>query len=411
MNSNLFSRHEASSTDAQPLSVSELTGRIKESLEQSFGSVAVIGEISNFKIHSASGHVYFSLKDEGATISAVMWRSRASSVYFSPQDGMKVIAKGRITVYPPRGNYQIDVISLRPAGIGELQLAFEKLKLKLQQEGLFDLPRKRSLPAYPDRIGIVTSETGAALQDIISIIRRRYPPVELILAPVRVQGSGAAAEIAGAIELMNRYNKPDVLIVGRGGGSLEDLWAFNEEVVARAIYKSKIPVVSAVGHETDFCIADFVADLRAPTPSAAAEIVVPDKRELLEIIREFGYNLSLAVSDLIQYRKDQIINALNTYAFNRPYDLLRSYSQRVDDIDRQLKATMIHRMALTTSLTRSLHARLSSLDPERVIDRGYAIVYHNDRIVESALIASKLRGGSIRFKDGSVPFVVDGDRK
>ncbi|MEK7671074.1 MAG: exodeoxyribonuclease VII large subunit, partial [Bacteroidota bacterium] len=236
------------------LTVTELTKRIKQTLETGFSSVTIEGEISNFKFHS-SGHMYFALKDSGATISAVIWRSRVPFLSFTPEDGMKVVATGRITVYEVRGNYQIDITSMRPLGVGELQVAFEKLKRKLAAESLFDEEHKKPLPEFPERIGIVTSETGAALQDMLHILRRRFPAVEVILYPVRVQGAGAGNEIAQAIADFNRFGEVDVLIVGRGGGSLEDLWAFNEEVVARAIYKSKIPIISAVGHEIDFTIA------------------------------------------------------------------------------------------------------------------------------------------------------------
>jgi exodeoxyribonuclease VII large subunit len=404
MNPDLFS-----TTDYQPITVTELTGRIKETLESKYSSVTVIGEISNFKIHSPSRHAYFSLKDEGAAISAVMWRSNIASVYFSPQDGMKVIARGRITVYPPRGNYQIDVQELIPAGVGELQIAFEKLKRKLREEGLFDPTHKKPIPTFPRRIGIVTSETGAAFRDIVSIIRRRYRPVELILASVRVQGSGAAEEIAQAITDFNRYGEIDVMIVGRGGGSIEDLWAFNEEIVARAIFNSGIPVISAVGHEVDFSIADFVADLRAPTPSAAAEMVVPDGSKLLEIIHEFDYNLGQVVFKMIKDYKDSIQNSINTYSFNRPYDLLRSHSQFVDELDRRLKSAMAHRYAITRTTTGSLSLRIQALNPDRVLERGYAIIYNDGSIIESQEEARRYRQGTIRFKDGRVPFTVDNE--
>src|SRR5450830_1303089 len=255
------------------LSVTEITHRIKGVLEMGFSEVWVQGEISNCKNHS-SGHLYFTLKDGSASLSAVMWRSRVAQLLFRPNDGMKVIVWGNITVYEPRGNYQIDCLQIQPVGIGELQLAFDRLKQKLSAEGLFDEAHKKPLPEYPEKIGIVTSPTGAAIQDMLNILARRFPALEVIVAPVKVQGIGAAEEIAEAIQDLNSLSDIDVIIVGRGGGSLEDLWAFNEEVVARAIYSSRIPIVSAVGHEIDFSISDFVADLRAPTPSAAAELVV-----------------------------------------------------------------------------------------------------------------------------------------
>jgi exodeoxyribonuclease VII large subunit len=396
----------SSTEPRQPLTVSQLTDRIKATLESAFDNVLVTGEISNFKRHAASGHAYFSLKDDAATLSAVMWRSRVGQLFFSPQDGMKVIARGKITVYPPRGNYQIDVVSLQPAGVGELQVAFEKLKQKLHGEGLFDSAHKKPLPKFPSRIGIVTSETGAALRDMVTVIRRRFPSVELILYPARVQGSGAAEEIAQALRDLNRYGDVDVIITGRGGGSLEDLWPFNEEIVARAIFDSVIPVVSAVGHEIDYTIADLVADLRAPTPSAAAEIVVPDSREIVEIINDFAYTMDCHVSDLIREKREKIRQLLRTYSFNRPYDLLRSFSQRVDELDRQLKSSMVHRFDITRTQAISLHKRLESLNPAHVLNRGYAIVYDGEKILQSKRETMERGKGDIRFKDGRVGFTV-----
>lgn len=394
------------STDPQPLTVSQLTGHIKATLESAFESVLVTGEVSNFKKHIPSGHAYFSLKDESATMSAVMWRSRVNQLFFTPEDGMKVIARGRITVYPPRGNYQIDVASLQPAGMGELQVAFEKLKQKLFEEGLFDEIHKKPLPKFPSRIGLVTSGTGAAIRDIVTVIQRRFPSVELILYPVRVQGSGAAAEIAQAIRDLNRYGELDVIITGRGGGSLEDLWAFNEEIVARAIFDSEIPIVSAVGHEVDYSIADLAADLRAPTPSAAAEITVPDRREMLEIINDFAYTLGRLVFDLMREKRETIRQLLKTYSFNKPYDLMRSFSQRVDELDRQLNSTMTHRVDITNAHVTSLHRRLESLNPDRVLHRGYAMVYDGEKILQSKSETVRHGKGDIRFKDGRVGFTV-----
>ncbi|HDL78351.1 MAG TPA: exodeoxyribonuclease VII large subunit, partial [Bacteroidetes bacterium] len=264
--------------------ISEITRKIKRLLENAIPSIWLEGEISNFKRHS-SGHIYFVLKDENSQISCVMWRGRNNGLYFTPQDGMKIQARGNVTVYEKRGNYQFEVLQMQPAGLGELQMALEQLKQSLKAEGLFDEQHKKKIPQYPEKIGIVTSPTGAAIRDLVSVVQRRFPSVQLILNPVRVQGAEAAGEIARAIDEFNAYGDVDVLIVGRGGGSLEDLWAFNEEVVARAIFRSKIPVISAVGHEIDFGISDFVADLRAPTPSAAAELVVRNREELLHTIQ------------------------------------------------------------------------------------------------------------------------------
>ena len=388
-------------TERKVLTVTEFTRRIKQMLETGFSSVSLVGEISNFKFHS-SGHMYFSLKDAGATLSAVMWRSRVPNLAFTPQDGMKVNVTGRITVYEVRGNYQMDVASMRPVGVGELQIAFEALKRKLAAEGLFDEEHKKPLPHYPERIGIVTSETGAALQDICNVLRRRFPAVELILLPVSVQGIGAGKKIAQAIFDFNEYGKVDVLIVGRGGGSLEDLWAFNEEVVARAIHRSAIPIISAVGHEIDFTIADFVADLRAPTPSAAAELVVPDRLVLLETVRNNWYFIQENVRDVLGYRKEQIRNLLQSYSFNKPIDLLRQYSQRVDELERNLTAAMVHNLSMLKANSESLRHQLIALDPTLVLRRGYTIVRKDGKVIGSSKLLKQEDAIDITFQDGTL---------
>ncbi len=387
--------------EKQILTVSEITRQIKFSLEQSFPKIWIQGEISNFKRHT-SGHIYFTLKDEGAQISATLWRSRVANLLFDPQDGMKVIARGAITVYPPRGNYQLDVEQLQPLGVGELQLAFERLKKKLSEEGLFDEGHKKPIPEYPERIGIITSETGAALQDIRSVLSRRFPSLEVVLAPVRVQGAGAAEEIASAISEMNRYGGVDVMIVGRGGGSLEDLWAFNEEIVARAIYDSKIPVVSAVGHEIDFSIADFVADLRAPTPSAAAEMVVRDRSELIDIIANICYTMQGNVDDRVSLLRDRVQNLVASYSFNRPKDLLRESAQRVDELERSLSRTFSHLYQLTNQRYATIRHSLESLSPKKVLKRGYTIIRKDGRLVASAKVLHEGDRAVIQFHDGDV---------
>ena len=389
-----------------PLTVSDLTRKIKQILESGFPGVTVQGEISNFKRHS-SGHLYFTLKDAGAQLPCVLWRSRAAALPFAPEDGMIALATGRITVYEVRGNYQLDVQSMRPAGVGELQAAFERLKAALAAEGLFEAGRKRPLPAFPRRIGIVTSPTGAVLQDMKNVFRRRYPAVELILYPVRVQGAGAAAEIAAAIDDFNAFGEVDLLILARGGGSLEDLWAFNEEVVARAVARSRIPVVSAVGHETDFTIADFAADLRAPTPSAAAELVVPDARTLLENVAELWYRIDQAALDYLGRRKERIGALIGSYAFNRPVDLLRQHSQHADELLRSLHRIAGHVVALTASRQGALGQRLRALDPRLALRRGYAIVRKGSAVVGSG---GMLRSGdavALEFHDGEVRSTID----
>ena len=383
------------------LTVSDITRQIKQSLETSFPRIWIQGEISNFKQHT-SGHLYFTLKDEGAQLSAVMWRSRVANLTLVPEDGMKVIARGSITVYPPRGNYQIDCDQIQPVGIGELQLAFERLKKKLAAEGLFDPEHKKPIPEYPGRIGIVTSQTGAALQDIRSVLLRRFPSVEVILVPVRVQGIGAAEEIAAAVNDLNRYGKVDVMIVGRGGGSLEDLWAFNEEVVARAIYDSRIPVISAVGHEIDFSIADFVADLRAPTPSAAAELAVKDRSELIEVLRNMWYTIHRNIEDRVSSLRDSVAGFVTSYAFNRPKDLLRESSQRVDDLERGLLVASSHLLQLAERNQRALGQRLEALSPKSVLMRGYTIVRKKGEIVVSSDDLDKGDVATLQFHDGTV---------
>ncbi|MGQ9560352.1 MAG: exodeoxyribonuclease VII large subunit [Candidatus Oleimicrobiaceae bacterium] len=368
---------EASTKEAYIYTVSELTREIKVLLETTIPVVWVEGEISNFKLHP-SGHMYFSLKDEYAQISAVMWRGRNMGLRFIPEDGMKVLVQGRVTVYEKRGAYQLDVLRLQPAGVGELQLAFEQLKNRLRQEGLFAEERKRPLPRFPERVGIVTSATGAALQDIVNISRRRLPGIELILRPVLVQGEGAAEDIARAIAEFNEYGQVDVLIVGRGGGSLEDLWAFNEEVVARAIFASRIPVVSAVGHEVDFTIADFVADLRAPTPSAAAELVVPDRQQLAQNLRNHVLRAYQAVAGQLNRGRERLNAVRASYGFRRPEDIVHQQQQRLDDVTRMLVGAIAHALALSRQRHEGLTMRLESLGPQAVLARGYAICFRSD---------------------------------
>ncbi len=290
------------------LTVSELTKQIKQTLEDGFSQISVEGEISNFKAH-VSGHWYFNLKDANAVISCTMWKGLNSYVFFTPQDGMKIIVNGKISVYPPRGSYQIDVKSMKPAGVGELQAAFEKLKQKLSDEGLFDKEHKKEIPLFPEKIGIVTAIDGAAFRDMISVAKRRYPLAELIIAPSKVQGSGAAETIVESLERLNERDDIGVIILGRGGGSIEDLWAFNEEIVARAVYKSKIPVIAGIGHEIDFTIADFVADLRAPTPSAAMEIATPNMQEIIAFINEFSYNSTQFVSKIVLEFRRKVVRS------------------------------------------------------------------------------------------------------
>jgi exodeoxyribonuclease VII large subunit len=394
-------------TDTVIFTVSEITREIKHHLESEFTSVAIQGELSNFKLHS-SGHLYFTLKDGNAQISGVMWRSRAANLSFVPQDGMKVIVSGKISVYEVRGVYQVDAWSLRPLGVGELQAAFERLKQRLAAEGLFDVSRKRALPTFPQRIGIVTSPTGAALHDMLSIIDRRFPCVEVVFCPVKVQGLGAAEEIACGIRDLNALGGVDVMIVGRGGGSLEDLWAFNEEIVARAIAGSKTPIISAVGHEIDFTIADFVADLRAPTPSAAAELVVQDGNAVLDLLRNNWYTMQNCIADQLNRHKSSVAHLLNSYSFNRPIDLLRQCSQRFDELGRSLSLSGSHKFAMTSARVQALQQRLTALDPQLALKRGYTIVYKDGCIVMSRVQVRAEDTVEIRFHDGTVESTISG---
>jgi len=389
------------------LTVSEVTRNIKVILESAFPVVWIEGEISNFK-HHTSGHMYFSLKDESAQMPCVMWASRNAYLPFQPENGMRVIIKGRVTVYERRGQYQLDVLQINPAGVGALQLAFEQLKRRLADEGLFDEEAKQPIPLYPERIGIVTSRTGAAIRDLLSVIRRRWPGAEIILRPATVQGEGAAQEIAAAIDEFNEYGAVDVLIVGRGGGSLEDLWAFNEEVVARAIFRSRIPVISAVGHEIDFTIADFVADRRAPTPSAAGEMVVPDKQEVLASI---GHQLARAyrlVSGHIRHSRERLRGLQQSYGLRQPLDLIRQYAQNIDDLQRRLevstqKITETNRMRLE-----SAQKHLQALSYESILQRGFTITRDaaTRQIIKRAVELHPESAVEIAFYDGEADAVV-----
>ncbi len=317
---------------------------------------------------------------------------------------MKVLALGKVSVYEKRGYYQFDVIKMQPAGIGELQLAFEQLKNKLQEEGLFDDEFKKPIPQYPESIGIVTSPTGAAIQDLLNILNRRFPGIEIILKPVKVQGEGAASEIAAAIDEFDTYGKVDVLIVGRGGGSLEDLWAFNEEVVARAIFRSTIPVISAVGHEIDFSISDFVADLRAPTPSAAAELAVPDRNELLSRILQYRKTIFEISANLIRYQQDRLKSLVGSYSFLKTPDLVRQYQQRLDELIHTMQLTLAHRFNLQSQQVTGLSHRLQALAPESVLKRGYSICYRaeDNKIVREASLLKVDDKIKVQFYKGKI---------
>ncbi len=360
-------------TPKQTLSVSDITAEIKELLELHLPAVWVQGELSNFT-HHHSGHMYFSLKDSRSQINCVMWRSRTAGLFFTPQDGMRVNVYGSVRVYEKRGTYQIDVTRMVPAGIGDLQLAFEALKNKLSQEGLFDEQFKKDIPKFPEKIGIVTSQTGAAIRDVLHVLNRRFPSAIKVIRPALVQGDGAAQDIAEAIADFNAYGNVDVIIVTRGGGSLEDLWAFNEEIVARAVFASEIPIVSAVGHEVDFTICDFVADLRAPTPSAAAEIVVPDQQELQDALVSLHNRTRRATELTIKENRETLQRIVSSYAFRRPQDVVRQYQQRVDDLLSRITNSSRHILTLKGQLFHQVSHQIKNMHPNEILKRGYAVV-------------------------------------
>ncbi len=356
------------SDDRQIWTVSGLTARIKETLEAQFPAFWVEGEISNFRI-SGAGHAYFTLKDETAQLKAVLFKGKGRRIRFEPQDGLQVLAFGGLDLYAPRGEYQLVVELLEPKGLGALQLAFEQLKAKLAAEGLFDPGRKRPLPRFPKKIGIVTSLGGAAIRDILQIISRRFADLHIVIAPVRVQGEEAPAEIVGGIQDLNALGDLDVIIVARGGGSLEDLWVFNDEAVARAIAGSKVPVISAVGHETDVTIADFVADLRAPTPSGAAELVVEEKEAVAEWLVGLYERMTRSVRQRVRRHSEQVEFLARRRVFTDPGRPVRDLARRLDELAGRLVAGLSgarrearHRAVLATNSLLSLSplARISS---------------------------------------------------
>ncbi len=431
--------------------VSQLTRRVKGILETQIGAVWVAGEISNWRV-SPAGHAYFTLKDEGSQLRAVIFRGRLSQVKFEVDNGLQVLVRGAVSVYEQRGEYQIICEEMQPRGMGALQLAFEKLKAKLEAEGLFDPARKKPLPLLPKRIGIVTSPSGAAIRDILNVIQRRFAQVHILLYPARVQGEGAAAEIVEGIRALDAYGV-DVMIVGRGGGSLEDLWSFNEEPVVRAIASAKTPIISAVGHETDFTLADFAADVRAPTPSAAAELVVREQEALAQAIANYERRLQRALDARMAQVRSRLERVHASFVFRRPEELLRQLRQRTDDARMTMERLVRQRIADERSgvekAVRSLallspaaqvhraHERLASmrrrlfgaglavplrkraelrtraaqldaLSPLAILGRGYAVAW---KLPGETLVrrADQLRAGDtlrVRFGDGSVETTV-----
>lgn len=352
--------------------VSEITKYVRVIIEDSFSGSWVEGEIANLTYH-ASGHVYFSLRDAGASLRCAFFRNANERLKFKLKDGMKVICYGSLSVYEPRGEYQLIVKEVEPKGIGALQIQFQQLKDKLQKEGLFDERHKVPIPYLPTRIGIVTSPTGAAIQDILNVTRRRFANVEIIINPVKVQGPGAKDEIAAAVRRFNELNNIDVMIVARGGGSLEDLWPFNEEAVARAVFESEIPVISAVGHEIDYTICDFVADFRAPTPSAAAELVIPKKEDLIGKVSASVSRLRNALSGRISVLEEKLVRLKESRALRQPMNMMLQHEQTIDTLRKDIALRAGHIIEMREKSFRIFTGKLEALNPLSILNRGYSV--------------------------------------
>ena len=391
--------------DIKYVTISDLNRYIKAKFDTDYhlNKVYLKGEISNFK-HHTRGHLYFTLKDDSSRINAVMFQSSASNLTFEPSDGMKVLVTGRISVYEATGGYQIYVDAMEQDGIGNLYLEYEKLKKKLLAEGLFDTRHKRPLPKYPKKIGIITAPTGAAIRDILSTIKRRYPICETILFPALVQGVGAKESIVAAINKAQDYDL-DLIIAGRGGGSIEDMWGFNEEVVARAIYASKIPIISAVGHEIDFTIADYVADLRAPTPTGAAEMAVPNMMDIFNLINQYTIRLNEGINNIISGKKIKLDNIMNSYVLKNPLSLYEIKEQQLDNIIDKLNKFIKNKLSNDTLRYNNLinnnvlrnplilfdkkqHSyqillnKIELLNPLQILSKGYSVVKKDERLIK-----------------------------
>lgn len=391
---------------AKVYSVNELNRAIKDQIEGEFPLIWIQGEISNFKPHS-SGHFYFSLKDNKAQVSAVMFKGFNRHVKFKPADGMEVLVRGKVTVYEPRGSYQIMCEVMEPVGVGALQIAFEQLKIKLSQEGLFDTAKKRKIPELSQRVAIITSPTGAAVRDMINVLSRRMKNLEVTIFPCSVQGNLAPKEIVAAIEMANKIGNFDVMIVGRGGGSIEDLWSFNEEIVARAIAGSKIPTVSAVGHEVDFTIADFVADLRAPTPSAAAELISRNATDIMDVISMQYKALRIQMNKKLQMDKQKLMHVQRQLV--DPKRKLQDLMLKLDDLSERVQSVVKKNISFKRQEFMRWASVLDSLSPLKVLDRGYAIVKNeNGNIIKDE---AKLKKGDeikIQLFKGEVTAEVKG---
>ena len=392
------------------LKVSQINTYLKSLMDSDMNlkNIYITGEISNFTNHYRTGHLYFTLKDEKSAIKAVMFRSSAERLRFEPENGMKVLIRGSVTVFERDGTYQIYCDDMIPEGIGDLTVAFEQLKEKLKKQGLFDEEFKQELPLYPQRIGVITSPTGAALQDILTVLSRRYPSGEIVFEGVQVQGDSAAPQIAEAIRKFNRLNGADVIIVGRGGGSIEDLWAFNEEEVARAIFESRIPIISAVGHETDFTISDFVSDMRAPTPSAAAEMVAPDYREILYAADKTLDSMIDVIDKKIYRYSLNLMAAQKVLSDHSPHKMIEFYETCLEACETKIKTDLKNKVDFYENALMHYSAKLDATSPLKVLARGYSVVFdENMMTVRSDNDIKENDRISIRLSDGTVECTVE----
>ena len=392
----------------QPVSVTQLTGYIKLLLDRDeiLSQTCVRGELSNYKIHS-SGHHYFTLKDEGAVISCVLFRSDAMRLRFRPESGMKVILTGRVSLFPRSGQYQLYVSHMQPDGAGDLAVAFEQLKQKLQAQGLFDAAHKKPLPRYPERVALVTSPTGAAVRDMIRILGRRWPLASVLVCPVRVQGEGAAEEIAAMLELVDAAGLADVIITGRGGGSLEDLWAFNEEIVTRAIYRCKTPVISAVGHEPDVTIADFAADVRAATPSNGAELAVCDRTELRALLEQQARRMEKAQERRLELLRQRLRRLSERPVLRSPEGSLQQKELLLELLRQRLERAAASAVEKRQRRFAALSGRLDALSPLKVLARGYAVATRQEQVLHSVAQLSPGEEIRLRLSDGTALCAVE----
>lgn len=398
--------------ERRTITVSELNGYVKTLLESDklLTSVYISGEISNFTNHYSSGHLYMSLKDDNALVRAVMFKGYASKLRFKPANGMKVIVRAKASLYGKDGSFQIYIESMEPDGIGALQMAYEQLKQKLAEEGLFDQSRKKPLPPFPKRVGVITSPTGAAVRDMLNVLGRRYPMAEVIFHPVLVQGEGAKGQIADALRRFNALRAADVILLGRGGGSIEELWAFNEEEVARAVAASDIPIISAVGHETDFTICDFVADMRAPTPSAAAELAVPDQNQLRHRLVQLYRLLKQDINHAVEQQEKRLTVLKSKRCLATPLFYVEEQAMRLDYLTRRFVAAGQQYLSRGDRRVTAAAAKLDALSPLKVLSRGYAIATTESGVIKSVNDVAAGDEFVLQVADGNLSCQVLGER-